>query len=372
MAMQKVDLGGERKRFKAVEFPRYGTVVREPLAEKAEKELERFEELTATGVMKRMDITHGKRRDEAAEMLEWLWSQGLSMAQQMIAHGTSNIQLDGSPTVFHKYNLGQGNQWNINPGLAIQDPEIKKFIGKYPIELITPDTFMQWSGDINYPYNFAHFTHGELCLKGIELCMEKGWSYPLPPNNALWALRKGNGRLAGWIGGSGALLPGEQSIDKHKVVHEGGHTCRFIFTPKEEEYLKENGWDEVQYSAGEKVGLDMEQFYEDLVNGKYDDELLKPGIKVDYTAALPYQRTTRRSLAFWRGKKGMGEPDWWKEKNRFDDDGIMIGFGEFEEEEFRERIKKMGYTEVDEEALFKGKVPEGLSREYEAPEALMA
>ena len=61
MAMEKVDLGGERKRFAAVEFPRYGTVVREPLAEKAEKELERFEELSATGVMKRVDITHAEK-----------------------------------------------------------------------------------------------------------------------------------------------------------------------------------------------------------------------------------------------------------------------------------------------------------------------
>ena len=60
--------------------------------------------------------------------------------------------------------------------------------------------------------------------------------------------------------------------------------------------------------------------------------------------------------------------------NRLDDDGVQIGFGEFEEEEFRERIKKLGYMEVDEEALFRGKVPEGISREYqqEMPEALLA
>jgi len=372
MALQKVDLGGERKRFKAVELPRFNMVVREPLAEKAEKEIGRCEDFIATGVTKRIDITREERGEESAKILEWLWSRGLSMIQKVVAPGCSTILLHGNPRTFYKFNIGQENQWSIGHGYAFSEPKLKPLMGELRKEIRTPDTFMQWSGDMNYPYNFAHITSGEVLMKACEYAHSRGWFYPLPPNNDLWTSRKGNFRMAGWTGLAGALIPGEQSMDKHKYIHEKEHTCRWVYTPKEAKYHKEIGYDKVQYSAGEHVGLDMDQFYEDLVNGKHDDELLKPGVKADFSAAIPYQRTLRRSISFWRGKKSLGEPGWWKEKDRLNDDGVMVGFGEFEEEEFRERLKLLGYREVDEEALFKAKVPDSLSRECKIPEALVA
>lgn len=373
MAMKVVDLGGERKTFKAVELPRFQTVVPEPLAEKAKLELGKFEDRAALGVQKRIDITKGLRRKQAGQMLDWFYGDGLSMAQQMVAPSSSSIQLQGSPVVFFKTNIGQGLKWRMGDGILIRDPQIKSQVGKLPRSLVRPDNFMQWSPDINHPFCAAHITVGEFILKVLEIANEKGWFYPLFANNGLWHARKNNPRLGGMIGAHGTVIPGEQCMDKHKYYYEKGHTCRYVFTPKEEKFFKERGWDQVQYSAAEKIGLDIDKYFEELEQGKHDDELLKPGIKADFTAAIPYQRTLRRSMTFWRGsKKHMDEPDWWKETNRMDDDGVTIGFGEFEEEEFRERIKKLGYTEIDEEALFRGKVPEGLSREVALPKELVA
>ena len=53
----------------------------------------------------------------------------------------------------------------------------------------------------------------------------------------------------------------------------------------------------------------------------------------------------------------LGEADWWKEVNRCDENGEMIGFGEYEKEEWKGQIKKMGFTDqVDEDAIFNAKV----------------
>lgn len=370
MAMKQVDLGGERKRFKAVELPRFQTVVPEPLAEKAKEQFAKFEDRAALGVQKRIDVTKGIRRKQAGQMLDWFYGEGLSMAQQMIAPGSSSIQLQGTPVVFFKTNLNQGLHWRMGDGILIQDEGVKSQIGKLPRSLMRPDNFMQWSPDINHPFSLAHIDAGELILKALEIANERGWFYPLFANNGLWHARKNNPRLGGYIGATGTVIPGEQSMDKHKYYYEGKHTCRYIFTPKEEKFFKERGWDDRQISAADKIGFDVDKYFEELVEGKHDDELLKPGVKADFTAAIPYQRTLRRSMGFWRKTKHMDEPGWWKETNRMDDEGVTIGFGEFEEEEFRERIKKLGYTEVDEEALFRGKVPESLSNEYSIPKEL--
>lgn len=372
MAMKKVDLGGERKRFKAVELPRFQTIVPEPLAEDAKEQLGKMEDRVALGVQKRIDITKGIRRKQAAAMLDWFYGEGLSMAQQMIAPDSSSIQLQGNPVVFFKTNLGQGLNWRMGDGIVSRDPAVSSQRGKIPNELVRPDNFMNWSGDINHPFCVAHISKGEIILKFIEISNEKGWFIPLLANNGLWQIRKNNPRLGGYIGAMGTVIPGEQCMDKHKHYYEKEHTCRYLFTPKEEKFFKDRGWDDVQISAAEKMGFDIDKYFEELAEGKHDDELLKPGVKTEFSSAIPYQRTLRRGMSFWRGKKSMDEPDWWKEKNRMDDEGVMIGFGEFEEEEFRERLKKLGYTEVDEEALFKGKVPEGLSKEAKIPGSFTA
>ncbi len=370
MALQSVDLGGERKRYKAVELSRFQTVVPEPLAEAAKEQLGKFEDRAALGVQKRIDVTKGVRRKQAGQMLDWFYGEGLSMAQQIIAPGASSIQLQGTPVVFFKTNIDQGLNWRMGDGILIQDEELKQKTGELPRALMRPDNFMQWSPDINHPFSLAHISVGEVILKALEIANEKGWFIPLPSNNGLWQTRKNNPRLGCYIGAHGTVIPGEQSMDKHKYFYEKGHSCRYIFTPKEEKFFKERGWDDVQISAADKIGLDVDQYFEDLVQGKHDDELLKPGVKADFSAAIPYQRTLRRSLAFWRDKTQLDQPGWWKEKNRMDDNGVTIGFGEFEEEEFRERITRLGYTEIDEDSLFRGKVPESLSDEYNFPKEL--
>ena len=370
MALKQVDLGGDRKRFRAVELPRFQTVVPEPLAARAKEQLGKFEDRAALGVQKRIDVTKGIRRKQAGHMLDWFYGEGLSMAQQIIAPGSSSIQLQGTPVVFFKTNINQGLNWRMGDGILIQDEGVKSEIGKLPRSLLRPDNFMQWSPDINHPFSLAHINVGELILKALEIANERGWFIPMPANNGLWQARKNNPRLGGFIGATGTVIPGEQSMDKHKYYYEGGHTCRYLFTPKEEKFFKGRGWDDVQISAAEKIGLDIDKYFEDLVEGKHDDELLKPGIKADFSAAVPYQRTLRRSMSFWRKTKHLDEPGWWEETNRMDENGVTIGFGEFEEEEFRERIKKLGYTEVDEDALFRGKLPEALSNEVELPKQL--
>lgn len=370
MAMEMVDLGGERKRYKAVELPRFQTVVPEPLADDAREQLGKMEDRAALGVEKRIDITKGIRRKQAAAMLDWFYGEGLSMAQQMIAPGCSSIQLQGNPVVFFKTNINQGLNWRMGDGIVSRDPEVAAQKDKLPKQLMRPDNFMNWSGDINHPFCFAHISRGEIVLKAIEIANERGWFIPMLANNGLWQNRKNNARLGGYIGALGTVIPGEQSMDKHKFYYEKDHTCRYLFTPKEEKFFKDRGWDNLQKSAAEEMDFDIDAYFEELVAGKHDDELLKPGVKTDFSAAIPYQRTLRRSLGFWRETKHLDEEEWWNEKGRLDDDGVLIGFGEFEEEEFRERLKILGYTEVDEDALFHGKMPENISKEANLPDYL--
>ena len=104
--MEKVDLGGKRKRFEMVPLPRYGIMVRKGLVEKAEKEFDTFEKWSATGIVKRIDKTPNNpfRYDQAEGILDWIWSGGLTLAQQLVAEDCSTVQLDGNPMIFHKYN----------------------------------------------------------------------------------------------------------------------------------------------------------------------------------------------------------------------------------------------------------------------------
>ena len=237
MAMENVDLGGPRKRLKAVEFPRFHTIIPEPFAEKAEVELDKFEKMAALGIVKRIDITRGERRKQAAAMLDWFYGDGLAMTQQLVSPDSSSIQLQGSPVIFFKTNIGQGLDWRMGDGLIMQDPQIKSYSGTYQRSLMRPDNFMQWSPDINHPFCMGHISSGELILKAIEIANERGWFFPLFANNGLWHCRKNNPRLGGTAGIVPATIPGEQSMDKHKFWYETEHTCRYVYTPKEEKFF---------------------------------------------------------------------------------------------------------------------------------------
>ncbi|WP_028322862.1 hypothetical protein [Desulfatiglans anilini] len=352
MPLEKVDLGGDRRKVEVTELPGYNVLVPKQVKKRFLKSFKIYDELSELGIQKRLDLKDPLWSEKVTGIMNWLWSHGLTLVQRFTAPDKSGVQFFGQPIMFHKFNMGQGDEWITRPGLLSEDPDVKPLIGKrHPVET-TPSTFMQWSGDVNYPFNFAHFeTALEACMAFAE-SFERGWVYPLPSNNMIFTANYNFPRLGTLIGTNDCNIPGVYVRDKHRKVQEKPKKVQYLFTPKEEKWYEEHGR---QWSAAKEVGLDIDSLLEDLKAGKLDEHLTKPGKRTWFESEIPHYHRIQKGMGYWRKKKMLGEADWYKELNRCGADGEMIGFGEFEAEEWRAQIKKMGFTEIDENAIFNAK-----------------
>lgn len=353
MAMEKVNLGGPRRKVEAVELPGYNIMVPKQLKERFLKQMKIYDEWSALGIQKRLDIKNPAFSEYVTGIMNWLWSHGLTFVQRFTAPDKSGVQFFGQPIMFHKFNIGQGDEWTTRPGLLSEDPDVKPLVGKRHKVETTPSTFMQWCGDVNYPFNFAHFeTAIEGCMAFTE-SYERGWVYPLSSNSMMFTANYNFPRLATLIGTTDVSIPGVYVRQKHRKVLEKPKVVQYLFTPKEEIFYERDG---KQWSAGEEVGLDTVKLLEEVKAGKHNDKLTKPGVRTWFESELPHYHRVKKSLAYWRKDKMLGEKDWWKDVNRCDENGEMIGFGEYEEEEWKAQIRKMGFTDqVDEDTIFKAK-----------------
>ncbi len=354
MAMEKVDLGGPRRKVEVVELPGYSIMVPKQLKDRFLKSMKKYDEWSALGIEKRLDIKHSDFYDRVTGIMNWLWSHGLTFVQRFTAPDKSGVQFFGQPIMFHKFNMGQGDEWITRPGLLTEDPDIKPMVGKrHPVET-TPSTFMQWTGDVNYPFNFAHFETAIEALMAFGESYERGWVYPLSTNSMMFTAKYNFPRLASLIGTTDVSIPGVYVKDKHRMVREKPRVVQYLFTPKEEAFYEKGG---KQWSAAKEVGLDVDKLLEEVKEGKHDDKLKKPGVRTWFESEIPHYHRIQKGVGYWRKTKMIGEADWWKEVNRCDENGEMIGFGEYEEEEWRAHIRQMGFTEhVDEDAIFNAKV----------------
>lgn len=337
--MEKVDFGGKRELREMAEMEGYNVLA--PRAELNEW-LEKFNKMSEwdeIGIDHRVNVIGN---EDAKTILKWLWGEGVaSLIQRETAADVSIVQFITGVQCFHKFNVKKGWwDWEVTFGTVADDTlfiQWKKEDKESPPEIYNPDVFMQWSADVNYPFNFAHFS---TCEQVCRAFMEHGVRqnvYGLDIQNVFFFARENYPRIGFLIGVSNLEIPGRQVREKHRYVQEKPNLVPEMFTPREKELIAKTE----QVSAAEKYGMQekLDTMIEKLKKGEAPELELKPGIRTWYINEIPRETTIRRTLKWW-------------DRHQMDKTGVLLGFGEFEADEFSALLEELGYTEIDEEKIF--------------------
>jgi hypothetical protein len=337
--MEKVDLGGKRERVEMVEMPGYQTLAPKENLDEWMKKFKKMDEWIEIGIDHRIDV---RGNEDAKTILGWLWGTGVaSFIQRTTAANLSITQFTSGPQVFHKYNIKRGGwDWAVDFGKVGENPLFKKYKDEdtdVAPEVYEPDVFMQWSGDANYPFSFAHLdTAEEVCAAFTEHGV-KQIVYPLDAQNIFFVTRENYPRIAFLLGVINLEIPGRQIRDKHRYVYEKPNLVMSLYTPREKELIAKTE----QISAAKKFGLEekFDNLLAKLKKGEAPELERKPGVRTWFANEFPHDSTIRRTLQWW-------------DKHETDEIGFLKGFGEFEADEFKAMLEELGYKEIDEERIF--------------------
>lgn len=274
----------------------------------------------------------------AAKILSWLWADGVaSVIQRDTAKDVSTVQFIVGTQCFHKHNVGRGWwDWVARPGTLADDPEIidkrKRGIPAPIKEIFEPDVFMQWSGDTNYPYNFAYFDTADEVCQAFSEHAERNNVYGLESQNFYFFTRENYPRIGFLIGVAGLNIPGRHVREKHRYMHEKPRMVPDKFTRKERELIAKTE----QVSAADKLGIreQLDQLAEGMKKGEFKEKQLKSGVRTWYINEIPHNTLLRRNL------------EWW-DRHSMDENGILANYGEFEAEEFEVTLSELGYYHSD-------------------------
>ena len=337
--MEKVDLGGKRELREMVEMPGYKVVAPKAEADKWIEKFKKMDEWSEIGIDHRVDV---RGNEDAKTILGWLWGTGVaSVIQRTTAADVSITQFTSGAQVFHKYNVKRGSwDWAVDFGRVEDAPLFKKYKEEdtnVSPEIYAPDVFVQWSGDVNYPFNFAHFNTAEMvCYAFMEHGVRQN-VYPIDSQNVFFAARENYPRIGFLIGVTNLEIPGRQIREKHRYVHEKPNMVMEIFTPKEKALIAKTE----QISAAEKFGMQekLDNMLDKLKKGESPELERKSGIRTWYDNEFPRDSTLKRNLKWW-------------DNHETDEQGFLVGYGEYEADEFSALLEGLGFSEVDEAQIF--------------------
>jgi hypothetical protein len=251
------------------------------------------------------------------------------------------------------------------PGWDLEEETNTK---KNPINNSCCDVHMNWSSDINYPYCFAGTDDPYLFQFLWREAMEEGYTYPSDVQTVCKSAVAGILRVLTVLGSLNPKIPGQHIRFRHRMKLEAPNMQPDPWTEWERKAVAEWGTTKSAFQAfmekeenrkyfKEKFECEtLEELLEKLKRGELKDKEVASGVRTYFHDERPGYTRFKRDIY------------WWDANYKVDPKtGVILNFGEVEQENMVKWVTGLGYNKEQAEAASHAQEPLDHFKPVKAP-----